>query len=97
MQPETKREAGSASARGGQPPAWRFIVRRKPRKSLSAMAKKSQAAPHKLGANRKEPARKRPQRARNFSQSRDIREDRGERQIKTARARQTFPHLTRPK
>ena len=38
---------------------------------------------HKLGANRKEAARKARKRDANFAQSRDIREDRGERQIKT--------------
>ena len=52
---------------------------------------------HKLGANRKELARKPRQRDANFSQSRDIREDRGERQMKTVRARQTMAHLTRGK
>jgi hypothetical protein len=48
----------------------------------------------KLGANRKEIARKPRQHDANFAQSRDIREDRGERQMKAARARQTLPHLT---
>lgn len=38
---------------------------------------------HKLGANRKEVARKTRKLDANFKQSRDIREDRGERQIKT--------------
>lgn len=43
---------------------------------------------HKYGANRKEIARKERARDPNFSQSRDIREDRGERQIKmSGRAR----------
>jgi hypothetical protein len=37
---------------------------------------------HKLGANRKENARKARKHDNNFAQSRDIREDRGERQIK---------------
>ncbi|MGV3754776.1 MAG: hypothetical protein ACO1QS_05295 [Verrucomicrobiota bacterium] len=37
---------------------------------------------HKLGANRKETARKTRKLDANFKQSRDIREDRGERQIK---------------
>lgn len=37
----------------------------------------------KFGANRNDPARKPRFRDNNFSQSRDIREDRGERQIKT--------------
>jgi hypothetical protein len=39
---------------------------------------------HKFGANRKEVARKVRQHDNNFAQSRDVREDRGERQIKTA-------------
>ena len=46
---------------------------------------------HKLGANRNEVARKTRKRDPNFAQSRDIREDRGERQIKTGRHRQTVP------
>ena len=33
----------------------------------------------------------------NFAQSRDIREDRGERQMKSVRARQTLPHQVRGK
>jgi hypothetical protein len=52
----------------------------------------AKAVSHKLGANRKELARRLRKRDRNFAQSRDIREDRGERQIKTARSRQTLPH-----
>ena len=52
---------------------------------------------HKLGANRKELARKKRKRDPNFAQSRDIREDRGERQMKAARARQTLPHTQRPR
>lgn len=59
------------------------------------MATKILRAAHKLGANRKELARRQPKRDANFAQSRDIREDRGERQMKTARARQTLPHLVR--
>jgi len=50
---------------------------------------------HKFGANRKETARKTRKHDPNFAQSRDIREDRGERQMKEARARQTMSHLTR--
>jgi hypothetical protein len=46
---------------------------------------------HKLGANRNEIARKPRKHDANFAQSRDIREDRGERQIKESRARQTLP------
>lgn len=61
----------------------------------TTMLTKVQKPAHKLGANRKEEARRRPQKDANFSQSRDIREDRGERQMKAARARQTLPHLTR--
>jgi len=56
------------------------------------MANTSKKLPRKLGPNRNELAKKRPQRDRNFAQSRDIREDRGERQMKTAGSRQTFPH-----
>jgi len=52
---------------------------------------------HKLGANRKELARKTRKHDANFAQSRDIREDRGERQMKAARARQTMPHTQRPR
>jgi len=59
------------------------------------MTTKTQNPAHKLGANRKEVARKQRKHDVNFAQSRDIREDRGERQMKTARARQTFPHFTR--
>jgi hypothetical protein len=50
---------------------------------------------HKLGANRKELARKPHKHDANFAQSRDLREDRGERQMKSSRARQTLPHLIR--
>lgn len=49
---------------------------------------------HKFGANRKETTRKARKHDPNFAQSRDIREDRGERQMKAARARQTMPHMT---
>ena len=59
------------------------------------MATPSKKPAHKLGANRKELARKSRKHDANFAQSRDIREDRGERQMKTVRARQTLPHLTR--
>lgn len=48
---------------------------------------------HKLGANRNETAQKYRKRDRNFAQSRDIREDRGERQIKTVRVDQSLLHL----
>lgn len=41
----------------------------------------------KPGANRNEKSRKHPPRDANFRQSRDIREDRGERQIKTTMSR----------
>jgi hypothetical protein len=53
--------------------------------------------PHKLGADRKEAARKARKHDPNFAQSRDIREDRGERQMKAAQARQTLPHTLRPR
>jgi hypothetical protein len=46
--------------------------------------------PHKPGANRKEPARK-SGRARNFSESRDIHEDRGTLQSKFGRPEATTP------
>jgi hypothetical protein len=51
-----------------------------------------QALSRKLGPNRRDAARKARKRDPNFAQSRDIREDRGERQMKTTRTRQTFPH-----
>jgi len=41
--------------------------------------------PHKLGANRKETAVKAVQLDANFKQSRDVREDRSTRQMKTSR------------
>ena len=44
---------------------------------------------HRRGANRNEFARKDRKVDHNFSQSRDIREDRGERQIKLVRNTQT--------
>ncbi len=50
---------------------------------------------HKLGANRKETARKAKKRDANFAQSRDIREDRGERQMKSSPVRQTIPRAGR--
>lgn len=50
--------------------------------------------PHKLGANRKETAQKTRKHDANFSQSRDIREDRGARQHKFIHQPQTT--LTRP-
>jgi len=57
--------------------------------------------PHKLGANRKEMARKTRPHDANFSQSKDIREDRGARQEKFVhRPQATLAHLaqnTRPK
>lgn len=56
------------------------------------MTDKQNTPPRKLGANRKEVARKTRKHDPNFAQSRDIREDRGERQMKTVRARQTLPH-----
>ena len=46
---------------------------------------------HKLGPNRRDPALKGGKRDANFAQSRDIREDRGERQIKMEN-RQTLRH-----
>lgn len=59
------------------------------------MATKPKKPTHKFGANRKEVARKGRKRDANFSQSRDIREDRGERQMKSALPSRTMPHVTR--
>jgi hypothetical protein len=53
-------------------------------------ASRSEQTPHKLGANRNEPARKPRKLDPNFSQCRDVREDRGRRQAQTARSRQTL-------
>lgn len=50
------------------------------------MKPKTKRPPHKLGANQKEVAVKTVKHDANFKQSRDIREDRGTRQIKTATA-----------
>ncbi len=47
------------------------------------MDAKQQHCPHKKGANRKELARREPKRDRNYSQSRDVWEDRCTRQHKT--------------
>jgi hypothetical protein len=64
---------------------------------MATIPKKSTTSSHKLGANRKEVARITRKRDSNFAQSRDIREDRGERQMKAARARQTLPHTQKPR
>jgi hypothetical protein len=53
------------------------------------MKPKPVSIPHKLGANQKEPAVKTVKRDANFKQSRDLREDRGERQMKTGSAPRT--------
>lgn len=45
--------------------------------------------PHKLGANQKEAAVKTRKHDANFKQSRDVREDRSERQLKTGAAART--------
>ena len=47
------------------------------------MKPKATNTPHKLGANQKEAAVKAVKHDANFKQSRDIREDRGTRQMKT--------------
>ena len=47
------------------------------------MKPKATKTPHKLGANQKEAAVKSAKHDANFKQSRDIREDRGTRQMKT--------------
>jgi hypothetical protein len=59
------------------------------------MKTSNKRAARKPGPNRGETTRKLRKQHRNYAQSRDIREDRGERQMKAARARQTLPHLTR--
>ena len=51
----------------------------------------SKKAARKLGANRNELAKKTRKHDPNFAQSRDVREDRGQRQAQTARNRQTLP------
>ena len=54
---------------------------------------KTKATPsHKLGANRKEPAKRKRQKDHNFAQSRDIREDRGERQAKFVHNPMSIPN-----
>lgn len=53
------------------------------------MKTNAKKTPHKLGANQKETAVKAPKHDANFRQSRDIREDRGERQIKTGAPQRT--------
>ena len=53
------------------------------------MKSKAKTKPHKLGANQKESAVKAVKRDANFKQSRDLREDRGERQMKTGTAPRT--------
>jgi hypothetical protein len=46
--------------------------------------------PHKLGANHNETAAKPRKHDANFKQSRDVREDRGQRQMKTGAAARTM-------
>ena len=53
--------------------------------------------PHKLGANAHDPAVKSHKRDPNFKQSRDVREDRGERQIKTGSASRTWNGAKKPR
>lgn len=48
------------------------------------MKTKPAKTPHKLGANQKEPAVKAVKHDANFKQSRDVREDRSTRQMKTS-------------
>jgi hypothetical protein len=54
-------------------------------------------ATHKLGANRKETAQNPRPHDNNFKQSRDIHEDRGERQIKESSGPRHFDHIPRAK
>ena len=60
------------------------------RRQGQSMRQPAAKLPHKLGANQKEAAIKPQKRDANFKQSRDIREDRGERQIKTGSAPRTI-------
>jgi hypothetical protein len=54
-----------------------------PSKSSTAVTKtKESTLPHKLGANRGEAAKRQRKLDKNFKQSRDVREDRGVRQVK---------------
>ena len=57
--------------------------------------KPSNQVSHKLGANRNEFAKKARKHDSNFAQSRDVREDRGQRQAQTARNVQTLPRASR--
>ena len=60
------------------------------RRQGQSMKQPAAKLPHKLGANQKETAIKPQKRDANFKQSRDIREDRGERQIKAGSAPRTI-------
>ena len=53
------------------------------------MKTKATKTPHKLGANQKETAVKTKKLDANFKQSRDVREDRGQRQMKATGATRT--------
>ena len=55
----------------------------------------SKQVSRKLGANRNELAKKTRKHDPNFAQSRDVREDRGQRQAQTARSPQTLPRGSR--
>jgi hypothetical protein len=53
-------------------------------KKKASERKTTKSAPaHKLGANRQETAKRQKKLDKNFKQSKDVREDRGVRQIKT--------------
>jgi hypothetical protein len=54
------------------------------------MTKNVKTVSHKLGANRGDIAKKAKKRDSNFAQSRDIHEDRGQRQIKNGPAQRTL-------
>ena len=61
----------------------------------TVMTEDTQKTAHKFGANSRDPAKKSHKHDPNFAQSRDIREDRGERQIKSTQKRHTIqpgPH-----
>jgi len=55
------------------------------------MKKKIEKQPHKLGAESRDAAVKSHERDPNFKQSRDVHEDRGERQHKMGAASRTLP------
>lgn len=90
MPSTVRRAAGRAWTETTRP---RFIHVTKSCPNKKPMPTPAKKTSKKLGANRKETAHTARTKDANFAQSRDIREDRGERQMKAARERQTMPHL----